>query len=144
MAYLAAVLRQAGHEVHALDSFLEGIDIRQTCQAIKSRCPEVEVLGITATEPETWQSGIAVVKMLRSDGLAPHVTAGGYLPTFWCDELLSEYPEVDSVVVGEGEETLKSLVAALSERRSLEAVAGLAIRDQRGTVVHTPRRELIR
>ena len=88
IAYLAAVLRQTGHEVHLLDSFLEDLDVDQTYQTIKSRFEQIDMLGVTATEPETIRAGMAVVKKLRGDGFAAHVTAGGYLPTFWSEELL--------------------------------------------------------
>jgi anaerobic magnesium-protoporphyrin IX monomethyl ester cyclase len=143
IAYLAAVLRQAGHEVHLLDSFLEDLDVDQTYQAIQSRFPHVDMLGVTATEPETIKAGMAVVKKLRGDGFAAHVTAGGYLPTFWSEELLREYPETDSVVVGEGEETLKELVQALNGGYGLTGVAGLVFRDGAGQTVHNRPRPLI-
>jgi len=143
IAYLAAVLRQAGHTVHLLDSLLENLDVEQTYQTIKRRFGQIDVIGITATESETIKSGVAVVGKLKSYGLDAHVTSGGYLPTFWSDELLREYPEVDSVVVGEGEETLRDLVQALQQQTDLESVPGLVFRSKAGEIVHNPPRRLI-
>ena len=143
IAYLAAVLRQAGHTVHLLDSLLENLDVEQTYQTIKRRFGQIEVIGITATESETIKSGMALVRKLKRDGLDAHVTSGGYLPTFWSDELLRAYPEVDSVVVGEGEETLRHLVQALQQKTDLESVPGLVFRDKTGEIVHNPPRPLI-
>ena len=51
IAYLALVLRQAGHEALLMDSLLEDLDVDQTYQAIQRRFPHVDVLGMTATEP---------------------------------------------------------------------------------------------
>jgi len=141
IAYLAAVLRQAGHTVHLLDSLLEDLDIEQTHRAIEARFGRLDVVGITATEPETIKSGVAVVRRLRRNGLDAHVTSGGYLPTFWSDELLREYPEVDSVVVGEGEDTLRHLVQTVQDGGDLGGVPGLVFRGEGGAIVHnTPRR----
>ena len=143
IAYLATVLRQAGHEVQLLDSLLEDLDVKQTFQTIMARCSQIDVLGITATEPETIRSGLAIVRLLHGAGVHAHVTVGGYLPTFWSDELLRECLEVDSVVIGEGEETLRELVETLQRGGNLEGVAGLAFRNGDCEMVHTPPRPLI-
>lgn len=143
IAYLGAVLREAKHQVHLLDANLEEMDAQQTAQAILQRSPELELLGITATEPESLKAGIQVVRSLHQAGLHPHVTTGGYLPTFWSDAVLNKYAEIDTVVVGEGEETLKELVDTLKRGGNLAKVAGIVYRSLTGEILHTPSRHLI-
>ncbi|MCX6068489.1 MAG: radical SAM protein [Chloroflexi bacterium] len=143
IAFLAAVLRQAGHHVLLLDSLLEDIDTQQTAQAVLERLPNIDILGITAIEPETLKTGIQVVNLLNQAGLHPHITCGGYLPTFWSDEVLQKYPEIDTVVIGEGEETLKALVDTLQHGSDLSAVKGIAYREPSGEIQHTEPRPLI-
>jgi anaerobic magnesium-protoporphyrin IX monomethyl ester cyclase len=143
IAYLGAVLRQTGHRVLLLDSLLEDLDVHQTFQAILQRMPMIDVLGITATEPETLKAGIAVVRLLNQTGKCPHVTCGGYLPTFWSEEVLQKYPEIDTVVVGEGEETLRVLVETLQRDEDLACVKGIIYRGSSGQFLHTPPRPLI-
>ena len=144
LAYLASVMRQTGHIVHIFDSLLENQNAEQTYQTIKNRFHDIQLLGITATEPESIVSGAKIVKRLKQDGMKMHVTAGGYLPTFWSDELLSKYSEVDTVVVGEGEETLQHLVQTLGQQGDLAAIPGLVFRRPCGEIVHNPPRSLIR
>lgn len=143
IAYLAAALRSDGHHVTLLDSLLEDMDVQQTAEAILERSASVDVLGITATEPESLKAGVQVVRHLHNAGLHPHVTTGGYLPTFWSDEVLKKYPEIDTVVIGEGEETCKDLVGAIQHGKNIAKVAGIAYREQSGNIIHTPSRPLI-
>ena len=143
LAYLAAVTRHAGHTVHILDSLLENLNIEQTYQTIKRRFGSIQLFGITATEPESIKSGVEIIKLLKRDGMNVHVTAGGYLPTFWSDKLLTKYPQVDSIVMGEGEETFKHLVQTLEQQNALASIPGLAFRTQNGEIVHNPPRRLI-
>ncbi len=65
------------------------------------------------------------------------VVAGGYHPSALPEEMLAS-AHVDAVVRGEGEETLRELIA----RGPSEEVAGLSYRDGE-RIVHTPDRELI-
>lgn len=144
LAYLAAVMRQAGHTVHIFDSLLENQNAEQTYQTIKSKFPDIGLLGITATEPESINSGTKIAKWLKQDGIIAHITAGGYLPTFWSDQVLSRYSEIDSIVVGEGEETFKELVRTLEQEGTLGDIQGLVYRDSSGKITHNPTRPLIR
>jgi len=143
LAYLAAILRQAGCRVCLLDANLEDLDIQNTVQVILERMPKIDILGITATEPETLKAGVAIVRLLNQTGLHPHVTCGGYLPTFWSEEVLQKFPEIDTVVIGEGEETLRILVDTLQLGKDLAKVEGIVYRDLSGQVLHTQPRPLI-
>jgi len=143
IAYIGAALNKAGHKVTLIDSLLENFDIAQTCNAILSRNEHIDILGITATEPETIKSGIEIVKCLNKKGLYPHVTAGGYFPTFWRNEIFDFYPEINSVVVGEGEETIIGLAHALENKIDLCQVDGLVYRNYDGKIVHNKLRLLI-
>jgi anaerobic magnesium-protoporphyrin IX monomethyl ester cyclase len=144
IAYLTSALRQVGNEVLIIDSFLEDIGVERTTEVILQKMPNVDLIGITASEPETLESGVRVIKNLNNKGLHPYVTAGGYLPTFWSEKVLNKYREIDSVVMGEGEETIKELVKSLKQQRELTEVNGLALRDNSGDIKHTPARSLIR
>jgi len=143
LAYLTAILRQGGCRVCLLDANLEDLNIQNTVQVILERMPKIDILGITATEPETLKAGVAIVRLLNQTGLHPHVTCGGYLPTFWSEEVLQKFPEIDTVVIGEGEETLRILVETLQLGKDLAKVEGIVYRDLSGQVLHTLPRPLI-
>jgi anaerobic magnesium-protoporphyrin IX monomethyl ester cyclase len=143
LAYLASTLRKVGHNVLIFDSNLEDLDISKTIEAIVQKMSCIDVVGITATEPETLETGVEVIRKLNNNGYNPHVTVGGYLPSFWAEEVLCKYKEIDSVVIGEGEETLRVLVDAVQNKIPLCDVKGLVVRTDAGIIFHTPVRELI-
>jgi len=143
IAYLAAYLREKGHIVQLLDSLLEELDETGTCDAVMHRMPYVDILGITATEPQTIFSGVEIVRLLKQKGINPFVVAGGYLPTFWHEALLHKYHEIDCIVLGEGEEALNDLANALERKTTIDKIPGLALRNNGGDVILTPIRRLI-
>jgi anaerobic magnesium-protoporphyrin IX monomethyl ester cyclase len=57
---------------------------------------------------------------------------GGVFPTYHWREILRDEPYVTAIVRGEGEETVRRLMAALKNGDSLDDVAGIAYRDARG------------
>ncbi|HWU39432.1 MAG TPA: radical SAM protein, partial [Candidatus Acidoferrum sp.] len=67
---------------------------------------------------------------------------GGPHVTFTAEETFRKFPQVDLIVKGEGEETLKELVPAIESRQDLDEIRGLAYR-QNGRIVHTEERPLI-
>ena len=144
MAYLAAVLRREGHTVHILDSLLESLNTKQAYEIIRTKYHYIDLLGITATEPESIISGTQIVRWLKEDDFKAHIVTGGYLPTFWSDMVLQMYPEVDTIVVGEGEETLTELVKTLEQNGDLGKIRGLVYRDAANVIIHNPPRPLIR
>ena len=58
-----------------------------------------------------------VARQLRAAGVKSHFTIGGHYPSLCYEELLENFPEIDSVVRYEGEETLIELVDRLDAGR---------------------------
>ena len=85
---------------------------------------------------------VQVTEAINSSKKRPFFLLGGHGPTADPDFFIRK-TGADAVVLGEGEETVVDLLAALGDRRSLDTVLGLAWRD--GTTVRTtPRRPLIK
>jgi radical SAM superfamily enzyme YgiQ (UPF0313 family) len=119
VAYLAASLQQAGHQVHLLDcSFLPRDEALQ--QALSS---PVEVVGIycmvTMLDDCLW-----FARSLREQ--CRLLIAGGPLPT--CDPL-PFLQDFDVVVRGEGEGTMLEILDAYAAGSSLSSIAGIAFRE---------------
>jgi len=144
LAYLASALRNQGYPVTILDANLENLSIQEMYEKIKKLSLKIDLIGITATESESLTSGIEVIKKLKHDGLAAHVTAGGYFPSFWCDEIFNQFSEIDSIVIGEGEETIVELADALNSTKNFDKVSGLVFRNKSGQVIHNQPRKLIK
>ena len=79
---------------------------------------------------------------LRAAGVKSHFTIGGHYPSLCHEELLTNFPEIDSVVRYEGEETLLELVDRLRAGKDWRDIGGIAYaRD--GAVVATEARPLV-
>jgi radical SAM superfamily enzyme YgiQ (UPF0313 family) len=141
LGYIAAVLRGCGHEVCLLDSNLEGLNVDDTFSRASAFAP-IDVIGLTAMEPLTFQAGLAVAEQLRAQGIGNKVVAGGYFASFWGKEVIERFPSVDVVVLGEGERTIVDLIDALERGSPLSEVAGILHREA-GAVAVSPRRALV-
>jgi len=67
---------------------------------------------------------------------------GGQHFSFIPEESLNDFPEIDYIVRGEGEQTLVELIRALSNGGDVTRVKGLSFKND-GRLVHTPPRTLI-
>ena len=57
------------------------------------------------------------------------IVLGGPEASFAADDLLQRYPQINIVVRGEGEQTTKELLQALSEGQALRGIAGISYRE---------------
>lgn len=135
--YVAASLRQAGHEVR----FLNGAFRRreEILAELASFAPRLVGLYATAFG---WPKAVAAAAQVRA--LLPEavVVAGGPYPTWAGARCLPEAPALDAVAIGEAEDTLVELAARLERGVDLAGLAGLAFR-RGGEVVENPPRPVI-
>lgn len=121
LLYLGAALEEAGHRVEVLDGNA-GTDLRRALlRRLKASRGEPPVVGFTA-DVVTWRTVrrlCALVKRVAPEAL---VVVGGPHPT--CVPRHTLTPEVDLVVVGEGEETLVELLSG----RPYQEIPGVAYR----------------
>lgn len=52
---------------------------------------------------------IEVAKKIKEKNNSVHISLGGLTASYFADEILKKYDFIDSIIIGEGEETLKSL-----------------------------------
>jgi radical SAM superfamily enzyme YgiQ (UPF0313 family) len=155
-AYLAASLRHAGHDVALVDGIGESPQqvtrlFNDTVMAMGLRSEEIveridprtTLIGVACMFSQDWPEIRRLIRMARQRLPGVPIVAGGEHITATADFTLSSTPEVDVCVVGEGEETLVEVAAALDRGASLDAVPGLVVRDG-ATTRSTGRRERIR
>lgn len=140
LASLAAFLDARGFSVDILDAYAlpdaETAD-RMLREALLAKRPGW--LGISCTTA-LFNDGIRVARMARETLPDMRIVFGGPHVSALKERLLDRFPEIDAVVVGEGEQTL----AELMERGLTRAadIAGLTIRDDTGRAVFTGRRDV--
>ena len=113
LAYIAAVLREKGHEVEIIDLAAEDRPIDFSCYGL------VGISSMTSNYNEALKlSGLA-----KKAGLS--VVMGGYHVTFRDEEAL-QTGLVDYVVKGEGEYIMAELVEALEKKSPLRDIKGIS------------------
>ncbi|GEM_PF-199616 len=139
LGYLAGYLERASIPVTIIDYFIE----RLTPETFKERLLEIkpDVVGIS-TFSFNIQPSFEVARVAKEALPDCHVTMGGAHPTGLPEHTLKN-PNVDTCVMGEGEETLLELVQKLEQGQPLDDIRGLAYRDLDGRVRVNPERPFI-
>jgi len=153
LAYIAAALREAGHEVSVLDAVIAAPE-RPTAdygytyfglrpdEIVERIDASADAIGLTTMFSFQWPLSRAIARAVKAAHPSKLLIAGGEHFTGMTEHSLREAP-LDFVVRGEGEATVQELFAALGGGQSVETVPGLAfLRD--GDYVETPKRARIR
>ncbi|MHB8791435.1 MAG: tetratricopeptide repeat protein, partial [Desulfobulbaceae bacterium] len=121
---IAAQAQHAGHAVSVYNLFdAPWIDVVSLIAAAKA-----DVYGISAYDSNRRGMG-AVCAAIRQHHPEAHITVGGPFPTTLPLETLRYYPEIDTVVIGEGEETFMELLEHVGSNRPAMGIPGTAWRN---------------
>lgn len=138
LAYVAACLRERGHDVSIIDCNAEKIGWDGLEKRLRSTHPDV--VGVGGETCHVYKA-YRVFKMAKELGVE-YTVAGGPHFTLNHREALTECPHLDYVVVGEGEITTAELLAALQSGREPRKILGVAYRRD-GRPVYNGDRPLI-
>lgn len=139
LRYLASSLAQAGFGAKII-SFNAAVEIKNVLKGILG--PERPPLMVAVSLSFQWRAmdflGLSVV--LRERGYKGHITGGGHFGTFQADDILTDFPEFDSLCLHESEETIAELAAAIQADKLLTNIKGLAFRTDDGKIFATAKR----
>ncbi|MCJ8500142.1 B12-binding domain-containing radical SAM protein [Desulfatitalea alkaliphila] len=139
LCYVAAACEAAGAEVLLLDFIVSRYTPEKLRAALDAFAPDV--VGATAVTMN-FPDAVAIIREAKAHRPAIVTMMGGPHVSFDVDNTLRRHPELDLIVIGEGEATLAELIPALKTPRRWPDIAGIAFR--RGdAVVRTPERPLI-
>lgn len=140
LAYLASYVHSMGVDVLIAD--LRQEKKGEYVKLLADFAPDV--VGISCMTP-TQNEAYAVARLTKSVRRESLVILGGVHATFKYHEVLTKVPEIDLVVVGEGEITLGEICKAWEgglTPRKLSEIPGIAFRNN-GTIAVTNARERI-
>ena len=128
IGYLAAYLFANGIEVTICDARSFEMSFNAIFEKIKDTYFHLVGLSIGSRAGLFWSSNF--VKLFRKKiSKNVHITAGGQFPTLETKELFQEIPEINSVIMGEGEKGLLQLCRALEQNKEWKNIKGLSHKD---------------
>ena len=141
LAHIAGVLEKAGHEVRVHvgeEHLIKHTNDRAAADAVLRREFEdfrPEAVGFSVLTPGMSEM-IRIARLAKEIcGPGTLIVAGGAHPTALPERTLRECPDLDAVVVGEGEWTMRELL----EKGLDESVSGLVYRGASGFIHTAPR-----
>ncbi len=138
LAYVAAVLEKADFQVEMLDNYLLKKPIDDIKQKVRRLGPEI--VGITCSSA-TYRRCVETAKAVKEALPSCRVVVGGWHPSHMPESML-QHPEIDYVVLGEGERAIVELATKITKDEdgsSIATIPGIAYRHE-GKMIKTARR----
>lgn len=139
ISYVAAACEAAGATVRIFDFIVSRYSPEKLREALDLFQPDA--VGATSVTMNFHQAA-AIIRDAKRHNPDIITMMGGPHVSFDIENTLKSYPELDLIVVGEGEETLSELVPVLTSREKWEKISGIAFR-KKGEVFITPSRPFI-
>ncbi|MBM4056068.1 MAG: radical SAM protein [Planctomycetes bacterium] len=139
--YISAVLKKNNIHADIINAHLHGWSFEQTIATISEKNYSL----LCAHAIYLWNDTHTIFDMLsllKSNNPGIHINLYGYFPTFAYKEILSKYPFIDSVTIGEPEYTITELAKRMVTQNTpllSNAIQGLASRDDNGNIIFLPR-----
>ncbi|MDA8121359.1 MAG: radical SAM protein [Deltaproteobacteria bacterium] len=134
LLYIAGTLLKHGIDVRIVDGCREGRDsIRKAIEAFHP-----EMVGITCLTPGR-KKALDVALMAKEFDSKTYVVMGGAHATIMHKQLLANYPSIDCIVIGEGEQTCLELAQGINPNE----ISGIAYRDGSGKIITNPPRKYV-
>ncbi|HSA06097.1 MAG TPA: radical SAM protein [Candidatus Gastranaerophilales bacterium] len=127
-AYIAAYLRENGHQVKVIDSVALNLDINQIKDQIALENPDIIALGPFTEEIFEAYSVCEAAKEINKEIIT---VFGGPHSSAMPEETLKEFPLTDFVIYGEGEETFLKL----ANKENPSEINGLAYRNKNADII---------
>ena len=127
-------------EIEVLDCQAMNLDWKRLEKRIESFNPDI----VASSALATCNTYVAVRTLETAKKVKPDVLtiAGGQHFTMTAQESLENYPEIDVIVRGEGEQTLVELVNRSNKKSSFSQIKGISFRHN-GKILHNRSRPLI-
>ena len=136
LAYIAAVLEEAGHTVKYLDCSAERYTVKDAVATMRGFNESFDFVGLTATTPLI-NNTLTIAERAKEIFPGAKTILGGVHPSVMPDETIS-HPAVDFVAIDEGEQT----ILELANGREVSQISGLCYK-QNGQTIKNPPRPLI-
>jgi anaerobic magnesium-protoporphyrin IX monomethyl ester cyclase len=132
LRYLAAAVDRAGFRAE-LVPFNDDARRAEVVRRVLELDPLV--VGVSLPFQVRARQLLAIATDLRALGYRGHVCVGGHFATFEYENLLRDFPALDSVVRHEGEDTFRELCESVRDGRAPGSLPGLVMRGPAGLLL---------
>ncbi len=132
ITYVAAAFIAAGAEVKIFDYIVSGYSKEKIERQLNDFQPDVVGAGSVTMNFYEAQKILRDVKCINPEILT---VMGGPHVSFTAEESLKKYPEIDLILLGEAEETIRELTPVLKDRSKWQNISGIAYRHNDEIVV---------
>ena len=140
LCYVASAFETANAEVKILDYIVRKYSAEKLIEELSLFNPDV--IGITSVTMN-FPVAASIMKSAKEGFPSAITVMGGPHVSFDYENTLNQYPDIDLIVVGEGERTIIELLPVILNRKAWPSIKGIAFRDN-GKIVATQQRERIR
>lgn len=126
ICYVAAACEAAGAEVRIFDYIVSRFTPESFCRDLDIFAPDV--VGATAVTL-SFPAAADIIKIAKQHNPSLITVMGGPHVTFDAENTLKLYPEMDAIILGEGERTLMEWLPLAHARSAWNRVKGLAFMD---------------
>jgi radical SAM superfamily enzyme YgiQ (UPF0313 family) len=127
MYYVGALLKREGYDVELLNWCKIHKNPHKIAETLLAKKPDI--IGFSLLNANRW-GGIEIARMAKELHPKVKIVLGGVAPTFLWKHFLTHFPQVDFVVLGEGEFPFLQLVKTLERKGSkdFKHIPGIAFR----------------
>jgi len=126
LLYLGSHAKKFGHQVTIIDSDVEGYTLDKLVEKILEKKPDI--VGFTSMTPFAAEV-LNLSKKIKYTTSQVKIVVGGIHVTATHEEMMTISPNIDFLVVSEGEYTLVELLDSLANNKPLNQIKGLIYRD---------------
>ncbi len=140
LSYVAGALEKSGFQVQVLDNYMLKKSIDEVKELVKKLSPEI--VGITCGSA-TFRRCVETAKAVKEALPSCKIVVGGWHASYVPDSIL-EIPEIDFVVMGEGEQAMVELATRLTDNSKGSAdnaditIPGVGYKKNGQTIKNTP------
>lgn len=139
LGMIAAITEKNNHDVAFLDLNAHRVTLQTAAEEISIDDYDIIGIGGLSSMYKDIIRLLPICKQIHPDAL---IVAGGGFVTYMPDKMLTLSPEIDIVVIGEGEETWKEILQ-VGPNGDFSKIKGIAYKDEQQNIIYTEPRPLI-
>ncbi|MBA7607592.1 Anaerobic magnesium-protoporphyrin IX monomethyl ester cyclase [subsurface metagenome] len=136
LAYIGAICEKEESNVKVIDDYLLNLPYEKLGKKISEASPDL--VGVTMSSL-VYSEAVKTMQLCKKIVPDAKIIAGGPHPTVMPEKTLLGIPELDAVVIGEGEKTVSEIIERFRKNRGFRGVKGTCFRKGKKIVKNPPR-----